>query len=104
MSAERLEKILARARAALAAEEGFAHRVTLDFGADGAVHVDGPAGVVRAEAAPADCLVRVGLDDFIAIARGDLDPAMAFLKGKIAVEGDAGLALALAQRMRAAEE
>ncbi|MCG8440977.1 MAG: SCP2 sterol-binding domain-containing protein [Caulobacterales bacterium] len=104
MSADRLARIIARARAALAAEQGFDKRVTLDFGDDGAVHVDGPAGEVRAEAAPADCVVRVSLDDFVAIAKGELDPALAFLRRKVAVEGDAGLAFALAARMRAAED
>lgn len=103
MSAERLEKILARATAALAREQDFAHRVLLDFGDAGAVHVDGPAGAAAIGRGAADCTVRVSLDDFIAIARGALDPAKAFLSGKLKIDGDFGLAIALAKQMRGVE-
>lgn len=104
MSGERFDKVLAKARAALGLAGGFDRRVTLDFGPDGAVHVDGPAGTVEAAPSPADCTVRVKLDDFIAIAKGALDPARAYLSGQLKVEGDFGLAIELARRMRAAGE
>ncbi len=94
-----LEKIRARAQAALTAEEGFDKRVALDFGEAGYVFVDGPAGVVSGEQGEADCTVRVSLDNFVAIARGALDPAKAFLQGKLKIDGDMGLAIALAKRM-----
>lgn len=103
MSAARLAAVRDAIRDALAADP-FARTVTLDFGADGAIHIDGPAGEVRQELAPADCVVRVALEDFIALAKGRLAPARAVLSGRLKLEGDAGLALALAQRLAAARE
>lgn len=96
----RFAKIHQRAVATLAEEGGFARRVTFDFGADGVIHVDGPAGEVREVAAEDDCRVTVSLDDFTALAKGVLDPAKAFLRGKIKIDGDLGLALELARRLR----
>lgn len=105
-AASRLARLRARAEAALAGEAGFDKRVALDFGADGALLVDGPAGAVAlaVDDRPLDCRVAVSLDDFIALARGALDPAKAFLKGRIRIEGDMALALDLAKRLRDAGE
>ena len=103
-SESRLERIRERAQVALDEDETFESRVLLDFGEEGAVFVDGPAREVRAEAAPADCHVRVSLDDFIRLARGELSPTRAFFSGALKIDGDLGLALELAQRMRSSKD
>lgn len=96
-----IEKVLTRGQAALEREGGYDHRVLLDFGAAGAVLVDGPGGAVGLSAGdtPADAVIRVSLEDFLAMAKGRLSPMKAALTGKVKLEGDAGIALALAKRL-----
>ena len=68
-----------------------------DFGDDGVVRVDGKSTptVVDNEDRDADCTVKVTMDDFIQIAQGTINPQMAFMTGKLRVEGDVSLAMQL---------
>ncbi|MEE2964643.1 MAG: SCP2 sterol-binding domain-containing protein [Acidobacteriota bacterium] len=71
--------------------------VKFDFGDDGVVRVDGKSTptVVDNEDRDADCTVKVTMDDFIQIAQGTINPQMAFMTGKLRVEGDVSLAMQL---------
>ena len=44
---------------------------------------------------PADCTIVVSKDDFEAMGDGKLDPTMAFMQGKIKVNGDMSVAMKL---------
>lgn len=99
MSAQ-FDKILQRAKSALAEGEAFAQRALIDFGEDGAIFVDGPAREARRGAGEADCTLKCSITDFIALAKGELDPAKAYLSGKLKVLGDMSVAIALAQRFK----
>ncbi|WP_439532107.1 SCP2 sterol-binding domain-containing protein [Polymorphobacter sp.] len=71
--------------------------VKFDFGDDGIVRIDdtvSPAVVDNANA-PTDCTVRVSISDFVDIAQGKQNPQMAFMMGKLKVEGDMSVALQL---------
>lgn len=60
---------------------------------EGSVIID--ADGVRAADDPADVTLTADADTFRAILEGDLSPTSAFMKGRLGVEGDMGLAMKL---------
>ena len=74
-------------------------RVKIDFGGDhGAVLLDGTAQQVsdiQSDANAADTTIKVGWDDWQAMASGQLDGMTAFMTGKLKVEGDMSNAMQL---------
>jgi putative sterol carrier protein len=75
----------------------FKKSVKFDFGGDGVVRIDdkvSPAIVDNADA-PTDCTVKVSMADFVDIAQGKQNAQMAFMMGKLKVEGDMSVALQL---------
>ena len=75
------EKIKSRVASA-----GFEHSVKFDTGSDGVIVIDG--ATISTTDAPTDCTVKLSLDDLDSLIAGDLNPTMAFMSGKIKVEGD----------------
>jgi putative sterol carrier protein len=75
----------------------FKKSVKFDFGSDGIVRIDdkvSPAVVDNSDA-PTDCTVKVSMADFVEIAQGKQNAQMAFMMGKLKVEGDMSVAMAL---------
>ncbi len=70
-------------------------RVKIDFGAEGAVMLDGVANNVTEEDGAADTTIKVAWADWEAMASGQLDGMTAFMQGKLKVEGDMGNAMQL---------
>ena len=77
------------------ASAGFEHSVKFDTGSDGVIVIDG--ATVSNTDAPTDCTVKLSLDDLDSLIAGDLNPTMALMSGKIKVEGDMTVAMALSQ-------
>lgn len=77
------------------ASAGFEHSVKFDTGSDGVIVIDG--ATVSNTDAPTDSTVKLSLDDLDSLIAGDLNPTMAFMSGKIKVEGDMTVAMALSQ-------
>ncbi|OQM77063.1 SCP2 sterol-binding domain-containing protein [Manganibacter manganicus] len=74
---------------------GFDRSVKFDTGEDGVILIDG-ANISTTDG-PADCTIKLSLDDLESLLAGDLNPTMAFMQGKLKVEGDMSVAMALSQ-------
>ncbi len=84
------EKIRAQVEAG-----GFDRSVKFDTGADGVIVIDG--STISTADGPADCTIKLSLDDLESLVAGDLNPTMAFMSGKLKIEGDMSVAMALNQ-------
>ena len=92
-----LEQITERLRARVGPGIGLKRSIKLDFGADGVVRIDDSHSppTVDNQDLPADCTVRLSQSDFAAISAGTLNPQMAFMMGKLKIDGDLSVALQL---------
>ncbi len=88
-----LEEITERMREAVGSDSGLGKSVKFDFGSEGVVRIDG--GTVDNQDLPADCTIQVSKSDFEAMGRGELDPTMAFMSGKLKIQGDMSVAMKL---------
>lgn len=74
---------------------GFDRSIKIDTGPDGVIVIDGSE--VSTTDAPADCTIRLSLEDLESLVSGDLNPTSAFMSGKIKLEGDMSVAMQLSQ-------
>lgn len=89
-----LAGLTAKAQEALAASD-FKKKVKFDFGDVGKLFMNGETNFASNEDAPADATVKVNWDDFQKLAQGQLDPTMAFMQGKLKVDGDMSVVMQL---------
>jgi putative sterol carrier protein len=74
---------------------GFSRSVKFDTGSDGVILIDGTS--ISTTDGPADCTIKLSLDDLESLLAGDLNPTMAFMSGKLKIEGDMSIAMQLSQ-------
>ncbi len=98
-----LDTTTQKIRTLFANAAGFSDTLTFDFGADGIVSVNGKTHPpeVSNDNIDSDCTISITLEDFISIIEGALDPQMAFMSGKLSVEGNMGIAMNLASVLKA---
>lgn len=92
-----IDQITEQMRTRVGDSAGLKKSVKFDFGGDGVVRIDdtvSPA-VVDNEDLPVDCTVKVTMADFVEIADGKQNPQMAFMMGKLKIDGDMSVALQL---------
>lgn len=101
MTETRLTRIEMRARRALADMPDFAERVLMDFGEGGRLMINGAAREVSREPenSAADSTIEVTLDDFVRMAKGELDPTRALLTQRLRIHGNFALVMRLAQAL-----
>ena len=71
---------------------------TVKFALDeGVIYLDGKTipNVVSNEDKDAECTIRVTLENFTKMLAGDLDATLAFMTGRLKVEGNMGVAMKL---------
>ena len=76
---------------------GFSRSVKFDCGDDGVVVIDGES--VSTENGDAECTISLSKDDLESMISGDLNPTAAFMQGKMKIDGDMSIAMALSQIM-----
>lgn len=92
-----LETVTEAMKAKMALAVGLDAKVKFDFGDDGVIFVDAtqnPAEISH-EDNEADCTLKCSLDTFKGLMAGTQDPTMAFMMGKLKVDGSMGLAMKL---------
>jgi len=92
-----LEEVTTAIKGKMAMAAGLDAKVKFDFGDDGVIFVDAtqsPAEVSH-EDEDADCTLKCSLETFKGFMAGTQDPTMAFMMGKLKVDGSMGLAMKL---------
>ena len=92
-----LEAVTQQIQQKIGLASGFDAKVKFDFGDDGLIFVDAtqnPA-VLSHDDEDADCTLRCSLETFQGILEGTQDPNIAFMMGKLKVDGSMGIAMKL---------
>lgn len=92
-----LDDCTAAIRTKVGSDSGLAATLKFDCGADGTIFIDGKStpNSVSNSADSADCNVGITLENLGAMIKGDLEPATAFMTGKLKVDGDMSVAMRL---------
>lgn len=97
MSDAVIQEITEGFRRTLGENSGFNAKLKFDFEGKGIVLLDGksvPNSVSNAND-PADCTIVVSLETFEKMIKREIDPTMAFMQGKLKVQGDMSVAMRL---------
>jgi putative sterol carrier protein len=97
-----LAQVTAHIRTAVGENSGLGKTVKLDFGPDGKIYIDGAStpNTVSNDDKPADAVVSISWADFEQLIDGKLDPMMAFMQGKLKIQGDMMLVQKLAPLLK----
>ena len=77
----------------LSSGPGLDGSLKMNFGDAGMVRIEGTD--VTTDDTDADATINISLEDAVAMMEGDLNPTMAFMQGKLSVDGNMGMAMKL---------
>ncbi len=75
------------------AAANFEHVIKFDCGDDGVLVIN--KDEVTTKDMEAECTVGLTLDDLMALVKGELNPTMGFMQGKLKLDGNMGVAMKL---------
>ena len=75
------------------AASNFENVIKFDCGDDGVLVIN--KDEVTTEDMDAECTVNLTLEDLMALVKGDLNPTMGFMQGKLKIDGNMGVAMKL---------
>ncbi|HIC80820.1 MAG TPA: SCP2 sterol-binding domain-containing protein [Kiloniellaceae bacterium] len=96
-----LENLTEQLKSQAALNPPLGYRVLFDLGEEGGILWDGketPAEIapVEVNGTEADTTLRISLDQLGSLIDGSLDPTLAYMTGKLKIEGSMGVAMKLA--------
>lgn len=82
-------------------DSGLGKKFKIDFGDDGCIFIDATANpnTVTNDNNDADTAMVISMEDYAKLLSGELNGQMAFMSGKLKIEGDLGGAMALGTYM-----
>ena len=92
-----LDSVTEAIKSKMAMAAGLDAKVKFDFDEDGQIFIDATQSPpsISHDDEEADCTIKCTLETFQGMMDGTIEPAMAFMVGKLKVEGSAGLAMKL---------
>ncbi|BCW87982.1 hypothetical protein sos41_11190 [Alphaproteobacteria bacterium SO-S41] len=106
MSNELIAEITAGLAKVIGENSGFGSVLKFDYEGAGVTRVDGKnvPNTVTNEDGPADCTIVISAENLMKMFRRELDPTMAFMQGKMKVNGDMSVAMKLGPILQKAAE
>jgi putative sterol carrier protein len=97
MSAATIDDITRELRERIGPDSGFGLVAKIDFEGQGVIRIDAQANpnVVDNQDLPADCTIVISVQNLVKLYRGELDPTLAFMQGKMKINGDLAAAMKL---------
>ncbi|MDA7853083.1 SCP2 sterol-binding domain-containing protein [Porticoccaceae bacterium] len=92
-----LDAVVAGLKEKVGEDCGLGAILKFDFGDDGILVLDAKQvpNVISEGDADAQCTMVISLENFMEMAEGKLDGTMAFMSGKLKIQGDMGIAMKL---------
>lgn len=88
-----VESIVSKLTEVIGGGSGLDGSLKMNMGDEGSIRIEGTE--VTTDDGDADATINISLEDAVAMMNGELNPTMAFMQGKLSVDGNMGMAMKL---------